>query len=1216
MKKYIVSLLVIIAIIGISSAKNVLQVISDGKIINSIPVADVDFTRVDKPDDNSGKYTVNFYNFGNPLYSYITDDIDYIDIVNLEEGPRNLSGFFSGSSIDLSWDAAAIGSTYEVYRSVDCCHYYPIATQLLSTSYSDYAPAPGVNYYRVRSLCDGVYSDLCRSVPVSSSGIFFGISGFNQKLYETPLSVLSPKSLDSYHDFVDRLSTEAGTVLYYAVDNALDVLEQADLPNYISTVSIVTFTDGLDQGSLAYTDQYSTPEAYRDAMSNRLRSIKVRNHGVTAYSIGLRGSDVYDVDMFRSNLKKLATSDENAFEVENIGMVKEKFNEIASKLSITNNMQDITLRIPHPGNGARIRFTFDISGATSDNAASNSHKYIEGTFNSSTCSLDDIKYMGLSSSSGISVSGIKDGIFIEFTFADVETEDKVLITTEITEQWTYIAATGKWQINSEFDKNGKFDVVAKSPVVILILDCSSSLKEQFNQIRTNAHSFIDILYKGSQQSMLANYTTPLNMSISVWMNGKRLFLPIDVYRESDLTGATVEGICLLSDEEAFILNPEINMAPVTYMDADMSYSSYLPDVKQCGVIHDYRGNIDVLLEELAGGCLPDDAWISELHYCYNFNSAALSRTETTGKCKIVQVVSASCPDVITWKPETLGVGKYFGSAGFGLPVKVSMWIEGKRYFTTPDIYASGAADGLFKSELEGIFIDSTFPFIINKTDVAGGNMRYSDASFRFGSFLPTVNHIVYIVTYLTEINQALKAVGGSSLSQGFWISEENYAACPYDDTFLYVDPAWADMLPVRQVAEFPAAGKVSWESQTGFDTNPSTGAIAIWSDRYQHRVFVNNINDDIMEKLKGHVEGVCVEIDGDYYVLSIPDDSSSLNSCEALYIFAPQLPDNNQAEGIMRNWSIISNSFKTINVADISESIFWCVNNSDKYRYIGFDGSKYHTTSDEDPRYSVMQISAMSDNTPVNWVRNNKSLTDIRTYGVTAIPPSGRICYTLYDTNIKSRVYVTEKHAEFIDNRDCYEKNNSSKFEGVSVIYPDAHDDSFVVRIVDSDWSWAGSKYNIFSASLAVEEYGSTLPSRTEILTMMANKESLDVFFNAADGDKLFSSYWTNIYGTTASGISGQVFYDSVAQELDSDKHYIIDNQYYHPNLYVSSGYTVISSYVRQVASVFTEGYIDWENMPEASAIKPISENATCAKAGINLDDVRRLTPESTVLRP
>ena len=59
------------------------------------------------------------------------------------------------------------------------------------------------------------------------------------------------------------------------MDQAINALQRASLPDDIFNVAVVTFTDGLDQGSLMMNSNFSTDEQYLDAVNNRIVNFKI-----------------------------------------------------------------------------------------------------------------------------------------------------------------------------------------------------------------------------------------------------------------------------------------------------------------------------------------------------------------------------------------------------------------------------------------------------------------------------------------------------------------------------------------------------------------------------------------------------------------------------------------------------------------------------------------------------------------------------------------------------------------------------------------------------------------------------------------------------------------------------------------------------------------------------------------------------------------------------
>ena len=434
---------------------------------------------------------------GEVIQEYAVNDIDYIEVNDLIPAPDDVNASVSNDQITIKWNPVE-GATYNIYRSPDNVNFTLHASKLTETTYTDTKPLRGSNFYRVTAVVGDVesgYSSSAAATLTSSeldNGIYLGITGFNQALYEYLVLQLTESSVDGFRNFVDGLNMKNGTILYYSVDQALNTMQATELPSDITTAAIVTFTDGLDQGSFMMDGvSYNDEMEYLNALNHRIKNETVSGQPITAYSIGIRGKDVSDINMFRTNLAKLASSTDNATEVTSMAEVNAKFKEIAEQLSKSNYIQTINLKMPGLSNGTRVRFTFD-----NVNAANKSKIYIEGKFNLKDKSLEEVQYVGLTSTSGTTVKGTVDGIFVNFTFDGVHTDNNVLINSESTDEWTYIASNNTWQINSEFDKTENSDIVTErsSAVIMLVLDCSSSLADDFVKAQSNAKDFINTLY--------------------------------------------------------------------------------------------------------------------------------------------------------------------------------------------------------------------------------------------------------------------------------------------------------------------------------------------------------------------------------------------------------------------------------------------------------------------------------------------------------------------------------------------------------------------------------------------------------------------------------------------------------------------------------------------------------------------------------------------------
>lgn len=330
---------------------------------------------------------------------------------------------------------------------------------------------------------------------IKPEGLYLGVQGFNEEVYSKNVGLLTQKNYSSYTDFVENLTNEKqGTVLYYAADSALNTLQNITLPANVKNIILVSFTDGLDNGSFAYTDTYTTDAEYRTALRKRIRNTLIGGIPLTAYAIGLKGNDVANNNTFLDNLESLSSTDSNAIEIQNIDELDTQFQNIANGLKTVTSLQDVILTVTMQGNNQKVRFVLDGQSPNS------STKYIEATFsrpNSSECSLTNIKYVGFKCKSGTTVVGEAiSKINYNFTFSGIQTEtgeSSVISSKTDIKQYNYTTSYS-WQVVSEFEA-GNIDLTNNteynSAIILLSLDCSTSLGEQgFRKIKDCANDFI------------------------------------------------------------------------------------------------------------------------------------------------------------------------------------------------------------------------------------------------------------------------------------------------------------------------------------------------------------------------------------------------------------------------------------------------------------------------------------------------------------------------------------------------------------------------------------------------------------------------------------------------------------------------------------------------------------------------------------------------------
>lgn len=337
----------------------------------------------------------------------------------------------------------------------------------------------------------------------TTEGIYLGIIGFNYNLFPKEIGLLNSSTKSSFTNFIDYLSMENLTGLYYADYTALKKLQAYGEPPKLTNVALVTFTDGLDNASLddeeRNPENYATREAYLNALHNKILTDKVHGKSIEAYTIGLKGPDVQDVTAFQNNLKKLASNDHNVFEVASMDEALQRFEEIAESLHSTSTTTSLSLLVP-PGydDGLVLRYTFD-----QVNSADNSSLYIQCTYkrDGNGRRLENITYSGFKqgASSLSSVEKLPNG-FYKFVFQNLKKDNDSFITeTDMHRLKLYRKITSGWEHETEFDNSNQSSVIEEqsSALIMLVLDCTTSLGNQFPKLKSGAIRFVETLVSNS-----------------------------------------------------------------------------------------------------------------------------------------------------------------------------------------------------------------------------------------------------------------------------------------------------------------------------------------------------------------------------------------------------------------------------------------------------------------------------------------------------------------------------------------------------------------------------------------------------------------------------------------------------------------------------------------------------------------------------------------------
>ncbi len=329
----------------------------------------------------------------------------------------------------------------------------------------------------------------------TGEGIYLGIIGFNDQLYVKDISKLNPSTVNDFTSFINGLTPGNGTGLYYADYTALQKMQSCAKPPKLKNVALVTFTDGLDNVSLANNalnpENYNSTAEYREALHNKIVNDQVHGFNISAYTIGLKGNDVTDNAMFMETLKKLASSDNNVFQVANMDEAMQRFREIAENLYSVSTSVNLGVNVPGGyDDGQVLRFTFDNASS-----ATGSSRYIEATYRRSNGrTLESISYHGLAQGATSISSSSSQGTYYKFLFEDLKYTDGTSISQADINRimlWKK-TSTGGWDRESEFDPASSSNITEdkSSALIMLVLDCTNSLGNDFSNMQQSARNFV------------------------------------------------------------------------------------------------------------------------------------------------------------------------------------------------------------------------------------------------------------------------------------------------------------------------------------------------------------------------------------------------------------------------------------------------------------------------------------------------------------------------------------------------------------------------------------------------------------------------------------------------------------------------------------------------------------------------------------------------------
>ncbi|MDR0563054.1 MAG: hypothetical protein LBG73_10250, partial [Spirochaetaceae bacterium] len=348
--------------------------------------------------------------------------------------------------------------------------------------------------------------------PTAEAGVYVGLISFSGTVTDLAsnrlvyLDAAGKSTLTSLLDSQYRKSSEPGTALFYGVHKALANLstnaDGTSLPAEVQSVSILTFTDGLDNASFGASNTAPIEGKsgvlsadYASYVNGQFATRQIKGKLINAYSAGVMGSDVQETVQFNQNLTNIASSPSNVHALTDFANLQGVFSDIANNLDVSHSSSKFSMTTTQNDPGTIVRMTFDILGINPTPAqAEQSTRWIEGTLNfaGGTWTLDNIRYSsGMTSSNDVTtLTGTVSGPKVVFVFENLTGYNS---STDAPKQWTRTPGAPSWQINSEYNAAGSTTttIEKRTALIYLVLDASTSLSDdQVGQIRTAAKNFI------------------------------------------------------------------------------------------------------------------------------------------------------------------------------------------------------------------------------------------------------------------------------------------------------------------------------------------------------------------------------------------------------------------------------------------------------------------------------------------------------------------------------------------------------------------------------------------------------------------------------------------------------------------------------------------------------------------------------------------------------
>lgn len=326
--------------------------------------------------------------------------------------------------------------------------------------------------------------------PEKVEGLYMGVVGFNNNVTVTPVT----DDMTIVKNSINGLGNEPdATALCYGMTKGLDLLEDADRKQDFDMTYMVVFTDGFDN----YSSNFF-PGVYQDEVVDYTRDIlndaKVSGKPVRVYTLGLAGKGTLKDD----ELRDLAVN--GSYRRATSATLNSTFREIADAvMSTAKNVEIVTNAVPISAANPkyvqvtitavadRIRTDFVIEGMLTNGDG----KSPQFTVTSVSPGLTFDGSGGNISGTVVTRNGIKKAVLplSNLTIAPRNGTEPYVVQKMVVKI--------KYKLADEYvedvEDTKTEDAIAKNVGIVLVLDCSQSLGQDFAPMKNYAKEFVNTI---------------------------------------------------------------------------------------------------------------------------------------------------------------------------------------------------------------------------------------------------------------------------------------------------------------------------------------------------------------------------------------------------------------------------------------------------------------------------------------------------------------------------------------------------------------------------------------------------------------------------------------------------------------------------------------------------------------------------------------------------